>query len=160
MLSTSSCQCLSASSESTAARIARAAEFRRRRAGVRADAPRSREAGGGAADAFLGTQGDQWDTQWDMFMALVGAVAALALDDRLGGAELVDAPLDDLDRLLDRLADALGDRRLRDGELDHPVPGAAVAPVIAEELGLKLDNLLQAQPSDLSLLFGGFHKGT
>ena len=32
--------------------------------------------GGSAADAFLGTQGDVWDTQWDMFMALVGAVAA------------------------------------------------------------------------------------
>ena len=35
--------------------------------------------GGASADAFLGTQGDQWDTQWDMFTALVGAVAALAL---------------------------------------------------------------------------------
>lgn len=35
--------------------------------------------GGSAADAFLGTQGDVWDTQWDMFMALVGATAALAL---------------------------------------------------------------------------------
>ncbi len=35
--------------------------------------------GGENAAAFLGTQGDQWDTQWDMFMALVGAVAALAL---------------------------------------------------------------------------------
>jgi len=31
---------------------------------------------GGAADAFLGTQGDVWDTQWDMLMALVGAVIA------------------------------------------------------------------------------------
>jgi putative membrane protein len=30
------------------------------------------------ATAFLGTQGDPWDTQWDMLMALVGAVAALA----------------------------------------------------------------------------------
>ena len=27
-----------------------------------------------AADAFLGTQGDVWDTQWDMFLALVGCV--------------------------------------------------------------------------------------
>ena len=35
--------------------------------------------GGESADAFLGTQGDQWDTQWDMFTALVGAVAALLL---------------------------------------------------------------------------------
>ncbi len=32
---------------------------------------------GGAAEAFLGTQGDVWDTQWDMQMALVGACAAL-----------------------------------------------------------------------------------
>jgi len=36
-------------------------------------------AGGSAADAFLGTQGDVWDTQWDMFMALLGAVTAQAL---------------------------------------------------------------------------------
>lgn len=28
------------------------------------------------ADAFLGTQGDVWDTQWDMFLALCGAVAS------------------------------------------------------------------------------------
>jgi putative membrane protein len=33
--------------------------------------------GGESADAFLGTQGDQWDTQWDMFLALLGAVTAL-----------------------------------------------------------------------------------
>lgn len=31
------------------------------------------------ATEFLGTQGDPWDTQWDMFLALVGAVAAQAL---------------------------------------------------------------------------------
>ena len=30
--------------------------------------------GGSSADAFLGTQGDVWDTQWDMFMALIGAI--------------------------------------------------------------------------------------
>lgn len=34
---------------------------------------------GGAADAFLGTQGDVWDTQWDMFCALIGAVLAQVL---------------------------------------------------------------------------------
>jgi putative membrane protein len=34
---------------------------------------------GGAAEAFLGTQGDVWDTQWDMQMALVGAVVALLI---------------------------------------------------------------------------------
>jgi putative membrane protein len=32
---------------------------------------------GTAADAFLGTQGDPWDTQEDMFMAGIGAVVAL-----------------------------------------------------------------------------------
>jgi putative membrane protein len=30
-------------------------------------------------NAFLGTQGDIWDTQWDMFLALVGAVVVLAV---------------------------------------------------------------------------------
>jgi putative membrane protein len=29
-----------------------------------------------AAETFLGTQGDVWDTQWDMFLALIGAVTA------------------------------------------------------------------------------------
>jgi putative membrane protein len=33
-------------------------------------------ASGSAADAFLGTQGDPWDTQWDMFFALIGAITA------------------------------------------------------------------------------------
>lgn len=32
-----------------------------------------------AADAFLGTQGYEWDTQSDMWLALLGAVAALVL---------------------------------------------------------------------------------
>ena len=32
---------------------------------------------GGKADAFLGSQGDPWDTQWDMTYALIGAVTAL-----------------------------------------------------------------------------------
>jgi putative membrane protein len=31
---------------------------------------------GQGADAFLGTQGDPWDTQWDMFMATIGATVA------------------------------------------------------------------------------------
>ncbi|MFF9199842.1 DUF2238 domain-containing protein [Streptomyces sp. NPDC014779] len=39
--------------------------------------------GGEAADAFLGTQGDVWDTQWDMFCALIGAVCSLMLLSRL-----------------------------------------------------------------------------
>lgn len=29
-----------------------------------------------AAEAFLGTQGDNWDTQWDMFLALTGSILA------------------------------------------------------------------------------------
>jgi len=40
-------------------------------------------AGGQAADAFLGAQGDVWDSQWDMFLALVGALSAQLI---LGGA--------------------------------------------------------------------------
>ncbi len=36
-----------------------------------------------AADAFLGTQGYVWDTQSDMFLALLGAVLALATLSRL-----------------------------------------------------------------------------
>ena len=63
-------------------------------------------AGGDAAGAFLGTQGDVWDTQWDMFLAGCGAIAAqlllgrmhdrqiLALDPALahkwGSVEIVD----------------------------------------------------------------------
>jgi putative membrane protein len=35
--------------------------------------------GGGSAEAFLGMQGDVWDTQWDMFMALCGSIAAQLL---------------------------------------------------------------------------------
>lgn len=34
---------------------------------------------GDEAVAFLATQGDVWDTQWDMFLALVGAIAAQLL---------------------------------------------------------------------------------
>ncbi|UCV23925.1 DUF2238 domain-containing protein [Ferribacterium limneticum] len=34
---------------------------------------------GQGADEFLGTQGDQWDTQSDMFMALIGSSTAMAL---------------------------------------------------------------------------------
>jgi putative membrane protein len=38
--------------------------------------------------AFLGTQGDVWDTQWDMFLALVGSVAAQATLSRLHQRQL------------------------------------------------------------------------
>ena len=36
-----------------------------------------------AAEAFLGTQGDVWDTQWDMFLALCGAILAQLLLGRM-----------------------------------------------------------------------------
>ncbi len=50
---------------------------------------------GADADAFLATQGDVWDTQWDMFLCLVGAALSLLLwsrlhDRQLGPAALVD----------------------------------------------------------------------
>ena len=46
--------------------------------------------GGGSAEAFLGTQGDVWDTQWDMFLALCGAIVA-----QLALARLHDRALED-----------------------------------------------------------------
>ena len=52
-------------------------------------------AGGSAAEDFLGTQGDVWDTQWDMFMALAGAVTAQILLARVHDRELARlAPYD------------------------------------------------------------------
>lgn len=44
---------------------------------------------GQGADEFLGTQGDVWDTQSDMFLALVGAITALALLSRLQQRQVV-----------------------------------------------------------------------
>ena len=44
---------------------------------------------GMAAEAFLGTQGDVWDTQWDMFLALIGAVLAQILLTKLHDKQLV-----------------------------------------------------------------------
>lgn len=35
--------------------------------------------GGSGAAEFLGTQGDVWDTQWDMLMALIGSIVAQLL---------------------------------------------------------------------------------
>jgi putative membrane protein len=43
---------------------------------------------GSAAEAFLGTQGDPWDTQWDMFLALIGATIAQLLLTRLHDRQL------------------------------------------------------------------------
>ena len=44
--------------------------------------------GGESATDFLGTQGDPWDTQWDMFLALIGALAAQLLFARRHDREL------------------------------------------------------------------------
>lgn len=46
-------------------------------------------------DKFLGTQGDIWDTHWDMFLALVGAALTIAIfgrchDRQLGGKTSAD----------------------------------------------------------------------
>jgi putative membrane protein len=46
-------------------------------------------AGGDAAGAFLGTQGDVWDTQWDMFLAGCGAIAAQFLLERVHDRQLI-----------------------------------------------------------------------
>jgi putative membrane protein len=43
---------------------------------------------GQGADAFLGTQGDPWDTQSDMFMCFLGAMLAQALLARLQDRQL------------------------------------------------------------------------
>ena len=48
---------------------------------------------GADADAFLATQGDPWDTQWDMFTCLCGAIAALLLLSRLHDRQLGPALL-------------------------------------------------------------------
>jgi putative membrane protein len=45
-------------------------------------------ASGEAATDFLGTQGDVWDTQWDMQLALIGAVVALVVLSRVQDREL------------------------------------------------------------------------
>ena len=47
---------------------------------------------GQGADEFLGTQGDPWDTQSDMFSALVGAVAALLLLSRFHDRQIRALP--------------------------------------------------------------------
>ena len=43
---------------------------------------------GADADAFLATQGDVWDTQWDMFLCLVGATMSLLLWSRVHDRQL------------------------------------------------------------------------
>jgi putative membrane protein len=48
---------------------------------------------GGEADAFLATQGDVWDTQWDMFLAMIGAITAQVLLSRWHDRQLGPAIL-------------------------------------------------------------------
>ena len=43
---------------------------------------------GGDADAYLATQGDVWDTHWDMFLALIGAILAQWMFARLHDRQL------------------------------------------------------------------------
>jgi putative membrane protein len=47
---------------------------------------------GQGADEFLGTQGDPWDTQSDMFMAMVGAAVALVFLSRLHDRRMARLP--------------------------------------------------------------------
>jgi putative membrane protein len=48
--------------------------------------------GGSAAEDFLATQGDIWDTQWDMFLALLGALTAQLTLGRLHDRQLRALP--------------------------------------------------------------------
>ena len=45
---------------------------------------------GQGADEFLGTQGDPWDTQSDMFFALIGAATGLALLSRVQDRQMAE----------------------------------------------------------------------
>ena len=47
---------------------------------------------GSSADAFLGTQGDPWDTQEDMFTAGVGAISAFLLLSRVHDRQISRLP--------------------------------------------------------------------
>ena len=49
---------------------------------------------GDVGQAFLGSQGDIWDAQWDMLLALLGALAALALASGVHDRSLARVPLD------------------------------------------------------------------
>ena len=42
----------------------------------------------GTGDAFLATQGDIWDSQWDMLLALLGSIASLLLFSRIHDKQL------------------------------------------------------------------------
>jgi putative membrane protein len=58
---------------------------------------------GDVGEAFLGSQGDVWDAQWDMFLVLVGALVALPLLGRLH------------DRSMARLSSSVGGAAVQPG---------------------------------------------
>ncbi|MEG3091303.1 DUF2238 domain-containing protein [Sphingomonas sp. PB1R3] len=45
---------------------------------------------GQGADEFLGTQGDPWDTQWDMLMCLIGAMTAVVTLSRVHDRQIAE----------------------------------------------------------------------
>lgn len=47
---------------------------------------------GQGADEFLGTQGDPWDTQSDMFMALIGSMSTIAVLSKWHDRQLAQLP--------------------------------------------------------------------
>ncbi len=47
---------------------------------------------GQSASQFLGTQGDVWDTQWDMFLARIGATLALIVLGKAHDKSLAKVP--------------------------------------------------------------------
>ncbi|HEY7637779.1 MAG TPA: DUF2238 domain-containing protein [Gemmatimonadales bacterium] len=47
---------------------------------------------GSAATDFLGTQGDPWDTQWDMMLALIGSIVSLVLLSRWQDRQIAANP--------------------------------------------------------------------
>lgn len=49
--------------------------------------------GGQSADAFLGAQGDIWDSHWDMLLALVGAIVAQLTFSRAHDRALAQLPM-------------------------------------------------------------------
>lgn len=83
---------------------------------------------GAAADAFLGTQGDPWDTQWDMFLALCGAIAAQLVlgrrHDRMLGLETPPSGPVTLREVTAQNIDLVGELRV-EGEQRYHVASVA-----------------------------------
>ncbi|WP_325893244.1 DUF2238 domain-containing protein [Grimontia sp. NTOU-MAR1] len=51
---------------------------------------------GESADAFLGTQGYMWDTQSDMFLAMIGAITSLVLLSKIHDKQIAKLSMDEL----------------------------------------------------------------